>query len=247
MISFIVPAYNEESSIEASVNSINKAITAINFIDKYEIIIINDGSNDSSEEKILELQKKFMNVRFVTNERNFGLGFSIRRGIDLVKYDKFMLVPGDNAFSVENIISQLKMSKNCDVVIPYPKNEFERKQFRRLLSKLYCGIFNKFFNLSIKYINGTTIYPTKKVKEMKLISKGHGIISEMTTKLLHSRIKYCEIPIHARFPSRERSIKIKNLIDTIFIFIQLFFEIKIINRKNYFSESAEKIEFVENC
>ena len=246
MISFIVPAYNEESSIEASVYSINKAILTVNFIDKYEIIIINDGSNDSSEEKILELQKKFTNVKCETNEKNSGLGFSIRRGIDLVKYDKFMLVPGDNAFSVENIASQLEMSKKCDLVIPYPKNEFERKQFRRLLSKFYCGIFNKFFNLSIKYINGTTIYPTKKVKEMNLISKGHGIISEMTTKLLHSKIKYCEVPIHARFPSRERAIKFKNLIDTVIIFVKLFFEIKIINRKNYPSNSSTQVEFIEN-
>ena len=246
MISFIVPAYNEENSIVAAVYSINKAILAVNFIDKYEIIIINDGSNDSSEKKILELQSKLINIKYVKNERNFGLGFSIRRGIDLVKYDKFMLVPGDNAFSLENIILQLKMSTNCDVVIPYPKNEFERKKFRMVLSKLYCGIFNIFFNLSIKYINGTTIYPTKKIKEMKLFSKGHCIISEMTTKLLHTEIKYCEVPIHARFPSRERRIKVKNLIDTIFIFIKLFFEIKIINRKNYLFNAAKKIKFVEH-
>jgi len=246
MISFIVPAYNEENSIADSIYSINKAISAVKSIDKHEIIIVNDGSDDSTEKKILELQKKFISVRHVTNERNFGLGFSIRRGIDLVKYDKFMLVPGDNAFSIENIISQLKMSSNCDLVIPYPKNESERKKFRRILSKLYCAIFNLFFGLSIKYINGTTIYPTKKVKEMKLISKGHGIISEITTKLLYSEIKYCEVPIHARFPSRERAIKVKNLTDTIFIFIKLFFEIKIINRKNYLPNSAKKIEFVEN-
>jgi glycosyltransferase involved in cell wall biosynthesis len=59
MISFIVPAYNEENSIADSIYSINKAISAVKSIDKHEIIILNDGSDDSTEKKILELQKIF--------------------------------------------------------------------------------------------------------------------------------------------------------------------------------------------
>ena len=93
------------------------------------------------------------------------------------------------------------------------------------------------------YINGTTIFPTKEIRKLGLSSNRHGLISEMATKLLHTQIKYCEIPATFRFPSRERKITIRNLFDVASSFIKLFIEIKITNRKNYIKNAAKKVNF----
>ena len=243
MISFIVCAFNEEKFIKDAIYSINKAIEEVKSIVGFEIVIVNDGSNDLTENKVLELQKEFKNIVYLKNNKNFGMGFSIRKAIGVVKYEKFMLVPGDNAFPIDTIVSGLKTSHSCDMVMLYPTNAEERSKFRNMVSRLYCFIFLIFFGCSVNYINGTAIFPTKKVRKLGLISNRHGIVSEMATKLLHSQIKYCEIPATFRFPSRERKITIHNLFDVASSFIKLFIEIKITNRKNYIKNTAKKVNF----
>ena len=44
MISFLVCAYNEEKYIKATVDTIYKSVDEVEFIDKFEIVIVNDGS-----------------------------------------------------------------------------------------------------------------------------------------------------------------------------------------------------------
>ncbi len=243
MISFIVSAFNEEKFVKDTIYSINKAMEEVKSIGRFEIVIVNDGSNDLTENKVLELRKEFKNIVYLKNNKNFGMGFSIRKAIGVVKYEKFMLVPGDNAFPIDSIVSGLKTSHSCDMVMPYPTNTEERSKFRNMVSRLYCFIFLIFFGCSVNYINGTTIFPTKKVRKLRLSSNRHGIVSEMATKLLHSQIKYCEIPVISRFPSRERKITIHNLFDVVSSFIKLFIEIKITNRKNYIKNAAKKVNF----
>ncbi len=242
MISFIVSAFNEEKFIKDTIYSINQAIGEVKEINEFEIVIVNDGSNDMTEYKVLELQKEFNNIIYLKNNINSGMGFSIRKAIDVVKHKKFMLVPGDNAFPIDSMVLGLKASFKCDMVMPYPTNTEERSKFRNIVSKIYSFIFFIFFGCSVNYINGTTIYPTKKIKGLALTSKRHGIVSEMATKLLYSEIKYCEIPVISRFPSRERKITIQNLIDVATSFIKLFLEIKIINRKSYTKNGAKRVD-----
>ena len=243
MISFILPVFNEEKFIKDTIYSINKAIKEVKSIGRFEMVIVNDGSNDLTENKVLELQKEFKNIVYLKNNKNFGIGFSIRKAIGVVKYEKFMLVPGDNAFPIDFIVSALKTSHSCDMVTPYQTNTEERSKFRNMVSKLYSFIFLIFFGCSVIYINGTTIFPTKEIRKLGLSSNRHGLISEMATKLLYSQIKYCEIPVISRFPSRERKITIRNLFDIVSTFIKLFIEIKITNRKNYIKNAAKKVNF----
>ena len=93
MISFILPVFNEEKFIKDTIYSINKAIKEVKSIGRFEMVIVNDGSNDLTENKVLELQKEFKNIVYLKNNKNFGMGFSIRKAIGVVKYEKFMLVP----------------------------------------------------------------------------------------------------------------------------------------------------------
>ena len=64
MISFLVCAFNEQEFIRATVNTINKSVSRVEFIDKFEIVIVNDGSNDFTEKSVQELQSKFKNITY---------------------------------------------------------------------------------------------------------------------------------------------------------------------------------------
>ena len=233
MISFIIPALNEAEHIESTVDTIYAAVSAVELIDKFEIVIIDDGSVDLTEQKTKSLKSKFSNITYEKNEKNFGMGYSIKKALKIIKYKKFIIIPGGNDIEINTIVSSLKFYNNSDLIMQYPTNTEDRTKLRNIMSKIYSLIFIIFFDCNVYYINGASIFPTEQVKSLKLNSNRHGIIAEMVTKLMRTRITFCEVPIFYKFPHKIRStITLKNFLDVSISFINLLIEFKIKNRQD---------------
>ena len=86
-VSIIIPAYNNQETIS---NVLNTLMCQKYELGKFEIIVINDRSQDNTGEKI----KKFP-VTYVLNEANQGLAKSLNKGISLSKYDIVVTLHGD--------------------------------------------------------------------------------------------------------------------------------------------------------
>jgi len=79
-LSIVIPAYNEENRLNPTLEKINSYLKNKNF--EYEIILIDDGSDDSTVKIALESElAKRGKLVLIKNEKNTGKGFSIRRGI----------------------------------------------------------------------------------------------------------------------------------------------------------------------
>ena len=230
MISFVIPALNESRSIEPTINTINLSVKE-NKITNFEIIIIDDGSTDDLEIKVKDLQLKFNNIVFAKNEKNMGMGYSIKKAINLIKYEKFMILPGGNDIDSNPIAASLKFYHTSDLVMQFPINLEDRTKSRNIVSRIYSLLYVIFFNINVNYINGASLYPTKQVKELKLSSNRHGIISEIITKLFRLDITYSEFPVFYKFPNKARyTVTLKNLFDVFVSFVKLIFELKIKNK-----------------
>ena len=230
MISFVIPALNESRFIEPTINTINLSVKE-NKITNFEIIIIDDGSTDDLEIKVKDLQLKFNNIVFVKNAKNMGMGYSIKKAINLIKYEKFMILPGGNDIDSNPIAASLKFYHTSDLVMQFPINLEDRTKSRNIVSRIYSLLYVIFFNINVNYINGASLYPTKQVKELKLSSNRHGIISEIITKLFRLDITYSEFPVFYKFPNKARyTITFKNLFDISVSFMKLIFELRIKNR-----------------
>lgn len=230
MISFVIPALNESRFIEPTINTINLSIKE-NKIKNFEIIIIDDGSTDDLEIKVKDLQLKFNNIVFAKNEKNMGMGYSIKKAINLIKYEKFMILPGGNDIDSNPIAASLKFYHTSDLVMQFPINLEDRTKPRNIVSKIYSLMYVIFFDINVNYINGASLFPTKQVKELKLNSNRHGIISEIITKLFRLDITYSEFPVFYKFPNKARyTVTFKNLFDVFVSFVKLIFELKIKNK-----------------
>ena len=230
MISFVIPALNESRSIEPTINTINLSVKE-NKITNFEIIIIDDGSTDDLEIKVKDLQLKFNNIVFVKNAKNMGMGYSIKKAINLIKYEKFMILPGGNDIDSNPIAASLKFYHTSDLVMQFPINLEDRTKSRNIVSRIYSLLYVIFFNINVNYINGASLYPTKQVKELKLSSNRHGIISEIITKLFRLDITYSEFPVFYKFPNKARyTVTFKNLFDVFVSFVKLIFELRIKNK-----------------
>ena len=89
-LSIVIPAYNEGNVIKKNLELINK-----HFTDKFsfEIIVVNDGSNDDTNSILYQL--KINNLNIYNNLKNRGKGASIRKGVKKSK-GKMIATPKRN-------------------------------------------------------------------------------------------------------------------------------------------------------
>lgn len=227
----MVPALNEELSIR---DTIHRIVRSAERNDNFEldIIIVDDGSIDKTPDIINDLVKKFSFVRAIHHKKNMGMGRSLAEVIKIANYDNFLIIPGDNDISEVHISTLFKNMHKAEMVMTYFINKEKRGRFRNIISLLYGTIYMIFFNIHVQYISGPCIYPTKKVRGLKLISKRFSIVSEITTKLLLLGCTYHEIPAYMQKGEEgSTAISIKNLLDVCKTFTMLLIEIKITNRK----------------
>jgi glycosyltransferase involved in cell wall biosynthesis len=79
-LSVVVPAYNEEQRLPASLTSIETYLQTRPLTD-YEILVVDDGSTDGTARCVQEFARDHRNVRLLSNESNRGKGFSVRHGM----------------------------------------------------------------------------------------------------------------------------------------------------------------------
>ena len=112
--SFIIPVYNEEQTIRKVILDIQKKCSEIYKINKYEILVVDDNSNDNSNQIISELK----DVRYFKNLNNFGYGFSLKKGIKNSNFSNIVILDGDGTYPVEYLEQMIdEYDKGYDLVI----------------------------------------------------------------------------------------------------------------------------------
>lgn len=91
IISVIIPVHNSESTLIRCVESIQG-----NDWKDFEIILIEDGSRDSSWEMCRQLSQKYDNIRSIKNEKNMGVSYTRNRGLDTSTGKFIMFVDSDD-------------------------------------------------------------------------------------------------------------------------------------------------------
>lgn len=93
MLSLVIPIYNEEKLID---ELLQRTVTAIGtFTDDYEIIFVDDGSNDNSAGKILALRGKNIKIKLLSLSRNFGHQAAYTAGLEYAIGDIVAMMDGD--------------------------------------------------------------------------------------------------------------------------------------------------------
>lgn len=143
-ISIIIPAFNEEgnlSEIRKEIDSVFQNLTGY----YYEIIFVNDGSRDKTQEHLEELALNFPEVKFIEFSRNFGHQYAVKAGLDLADGNAVISMDADLQHPPKLIPEMIKKwEEGFDIVYTirkYPKNIgwFKRNTsdfFYRILSNL---------------------------------------------------------------------------------------------------------------
>lgn len=152
--SIIVPVFNEESKISIVLNQI-KGILA-EYVQNYEVIVINDGSLDDTLKVILEEQKSDPHVKVLTYPTNMGKGYAVRLGVTNSKGDIVVFLDGDSNISPIEIREFINQLEGYDLTIASKAHALSvvSGPTERL-------ILSKAFNLLVRLLVGVKINDTQ--------------------------------------------------------------------------------------
>ena len=153
LLSVVVPCYNEEDSLEFFLDEIQKTLADYN----YEVIFINDGSEDSTLEKIRNLANSNPNVKYISFSRNFGKESAIYAGLVNATGNLICLIDADlqhPPYLIPEMIDAI--SEGYDVAAAKRVSKKGEPFFKTLGSRFFYRLFNSIS--SMKLIPGATDY-----------------------------------------------------------------------------------------
>ncbi|MBL94795.1 MAG: family 2 glycosyl transferase [Magnetovibrio sp.] len=114
MLSVVIPAYNEGAAIKATVETLKGALTGAETIDKFEIIVVNDGSSDGTGDILEELK----GIRVIHHPHNIGYGKALKTGIKAAKFDAIAISDADGTYPINEIPRLLEIyNAGYDMVV----------------------------------------------------------------------------------------------------------------------------------
>ena len=140
IVSIVIPAYNEENSILETIGSVLK----LNYPrGKLEIIVVNDGSTDSTRAKVEAFIKKGKSVILI-NQKNHGKAAALNKGLKRAKGDFFVCLDADSVVTPEALNQLLPYFDNPKVALALPlmkakkpSNLLQKVQFREYLINIF--------------------------------------------------------------------------------------------------------------
>jgi dolichyl-phosphate beta-glucosyltransferase len=213
-ISVIIPCYNEEKIIYQNV------IRVFNYLKErfknFEIIVVNDGSNDRTIEELRKLEN-FIPIKIIDNKKNQGKGRAVKDGILKSNCDVIMFVDADLPVRVEEIerfFNEIK--KGYDIVIasrflPGAKLIIPAKWYRKLAERIFMILRMIILNtFEIKDTQcGFKMFRGEFAKKIFSKSKIDGFAFESEIIFLAKKFGYKikELPVLLQNP-RESHVKI---------------------------------------
>ncbi len=197
-VSIIIPCYNEQSTIREIINKINSQSNVD--IDK-EIIVIDDFSNDKTRE-ILEKDLKNNIHKVIFNERNYGKGYSIKKGIESATGDCILIQDADLEYDPSDYAKLLDPIINNVADVVYG-SRFIGTSERRVLyfwhtigNKFLTLLSNMFSNLNLTDMEvGYKVFKSSVLKGINLEEKRFGFEPEITAKIAKKNIRIYEVGI----------------------------------------------------
>lgn len=194
-----MPAYNEQDVIGATLTALTDYLDASGF--RYEIIVVNDGSEDRTEDVLREVEAIRSRVRHINNHGPGGYGHAIRKGLEVYEGDAVVVVTADGSDSPKNVGDYFrKISEGYDCVFGsrfapgakvrgYPPVKLLANRIANQVIALLVGHAYKDFT------NGFKCYRRYVVDDMQpLIGGQFNITIEMAVKAVTGGWKYAVVP-----------------------------------------------------
>lgn len=230
-VSIFFPCYNDSKSIKKLVtNTLN---TIRKFTTKYEVIVIDDGSTDSSRKVLLNLAKKYRRLKLVFHEKNLGYGGALRSGFKKAKYELVFYTDGDGQYDVLELPLLLSlMSKDVDFINGIKMSRHD-PTYRIVIGNLYSFFARWLFWLPVYDVDcDFRLIRKGLVKRLDLKSDSGAICIELVKKAQLAGAHFRQVSIHhlERKFGVSQFFRIERILHTLVEILSLLINLMIIEK-----------------
>lgn len=185
-ISIIIPAYNEEEALSPLYERIKKLMDTMEKYE-FEILFVNDGSKDSTLQKIKELRQKDEKINYVDLSRNFGQEIAMIAGLDYATGDCVIFMDADLQDPPELIPELVKYwEEGYDDVYARRKSRKGETWLKKFTAKMYYRVLQSLTKVEIQIDTGNfRLLDRRCVNALKKLRE-----SQRNTKSMFSWIGY---------------------------------------------------------
>lgn len=206
-VNIVMPVYNEEKTVE----EIIKRVLAQKVVDN--LIIVNDSSKDKSLEIIKKLSKRDKRIIALSNSSNKGKGYSVRKGLELVKDGIVIIQDADLEYYPEDYMKLLPKLKE-DTIVLGTRMRGVKTGHNYMLAKFananLTSLFNLLYGTHMTDINTCYKVFTKKMLNGVTLTKDDFLIEpEILIALVKKGYKIEEVDIRYKGRTYEEGKKIK--------------------------------------
>ncbi len=176
-ISVVIPLYNEKESLKELNDWIVRVMQANHF--SFEIIYIDDGSDDDSWDVIENLENNHQQIKAIQFRRNYGKSAALNEGFKEAKGDIVITMDSDLQDSPDEIPDLYRMiiDEKLDIVSGWKKKRYDSALMKNIPSKFYNWSTRKFFGIKIHDMNcGLKAYRLEVVKNIEVYGEMHRYI-----------------------------------------------------------------------
>ncbi len=217
-LSIIIPIYNEEKTLLKLLGKVNDLKNACDL----EIVLVNDGSLDSSKNIINENKSLYSKVLHL--DKNFGKGKAVIEGIKISSNEYILIQDADLEYDPKDLLTFLEENKKYNYDLIMGSRFIGRK---RSVLHFWHMIGNKFITFLFNLINNTTftdiyccycMFKRDLIDVNKLKCHNWGQQAEILTYIINKKSKIFEIGIsyHGRTYDEGKKIKYYDVFSVIY-------------------------------
>ena len=196
LVTVLIPCFNEKKTITKVVDRVND-IKDLNL----EIIIIDDNSNDGTRDLLKDKIKDKVS-RIIFNNKNYGKGYCIRKGIEASNGDAILIQDADLEYDPSDYQKLIKPIESGVADVVYGSRFLGGEEKRVLFfwhtlgNKLLTIFSNMFTNLNLTDMEvGYKLFRSEILKDINLVENRFGIEPEVTAKISKKKIRIFEVGI----------------------------------------------------
>ena len=196
-LSIVIPLFNEEENIPPLVEEIIFSLQS--FTKDYEIVLVNDGSNDQTEDVLQDIYSQYpLIIKAITHNKNRGQGLAIRTGIENSLGNYIAILDGDGQFDPKDILVLYGkiIESEYDLVCGKRKIRKDSKLFNIIPSKIGNSLISRILKYDLSDIGcALKIGHRDQMLQVSPFKNYHRYLSIF---LIKNGMNFCEIDITHR-------------------------------------------------
>ena len=229
-LSVFFPAYNDALSLPALIDKTFRVLEAC--AADYEVIVVNDGSYDNTDEVLAALVDKHgPRMRVIKHSRNLGYGQALRSGLAAASKDLVFYTDGDSQYDVGDLPALLEEMHGSVGLVNGYKLERNDPWHRIWIGNVYNAVARRLFRIRLRDVDcDFRLIRRILLKEIDLRSTSGTICVELVRKLELTDCGVVEVGVHhyPRLYGRSQFFRVKSLAVTLSQLVRLWFRLVLV-------------------